>query len=114
MRFFYGVSFQAALSVSSKNETPIAHANPAIKMYIYSNKLSTSFRMKKILFSLMIILVFSSTISAQKLKLMTYNIRLDLASDGENAWPNRKAYWASQVGFYEPDSWVYKRLYRIK
>ncbi|WP_396195077.1 endonuclease/exonuclease/phosphatase family protein [Flavobacterium sp.] len=59
--------------------------------------------MKKILFSLMIILVFSSTISAQKLKLMTYNIRLDLASDGENAWPNRKAYWASQVGFYEPD-----------
>lgn len=34
---------------------------------------------------------------------MTYNIRLDVASDGENAWPNRKVYWASQVAFYEPD-----------
>lgn len=34
---------------------------------------------------------------------MTYNIRLDIASDGENAWPNRKVYWASQVAFYEPD-----------
>ncbi|WP_333878096.1 endonuclease/exonuclease/phosphatase family protein [Flavobacterium sp.] len=44
-----------------------------------------------------------STVSAQKLRLMTYNIRLDVASDGENAWPNRKAYWASQVAFYEPD-----------
>ncbi len=34
---------------------------------------------------------------------MTYNIRLDIASDGENAWPNRKDYWASQVTFHEPD-----------
>ena len=34
---------------------------------------------------------------------MTYNIRLDIASDSENAWPNRKDYWASQVTFYEPD-----------
>lgn len=44
-----------------------------------------------------------STIIAQKLTLMTYNIRLDVTSDGENAWPNRKAFWASQVAFYEPD-----------
>ena len=34
---------------------------------------------------------------------MTYNIRLDVSSDGENAWPNRKDYWASQITFYEPD-----------
>jgi len=34
---------------------------------------------------------------------MTYNIRLDVASDGENAWPNRKGYWSSQISFYEPD-----------
>jgi len=59
--------------------------------------------MKKILFSLMTILVFGGTISAQKLRLMTYNIRLDLAADGENAWPNRKEYWATQVVFHEPD-----------
>ena len=40
---------------------------------------------------------------AQDLKLMTYNIRLDVASDGENAWPNRKEFLANQVLFYDPD-----------
>lgn len=59
--------------------------------------------MKKIFFSLLLLLVFGNPILAQKLKLMTYNIRLDVASDGENAWPNRKDYWASQVIFHEPD-----------
>lgn len=59
--------------------------------------------MKKILFSLTLFLLFNGSASGQELKLMTYNIRLDLASDGENAWPNRKDYWASQVAFYEPD-----------
>lgn len=39
----------------------------------------------------------------QTLKLMTYNIRLDVASDGENDWTHRKDYWASQVQFYDPD-----------
>ncbi len=34
---------------------------------------------------------------------MTYNIRLDIASDGENAWPIRKEYLFSQLAFYEPD-----------
>lgn len=52
---------------------------------------------------LLITISFSPTISAQSLKLMTYNIRLDVASDGENAWPNRKEYWALQLSFYEPD-----------
>lgn len=52
---------------------------------------------------LLVTILFSSSISAQNLKLMTYNIRLDVASDGENAWPNRKEYWASQMSFYEPD-----------
>lgn len=39
----------------------------------------------------------------QTLKLMTYNIRLDVASDGVNAWPFRKDFFASQIQFYEPD-----------
>lgn len=52
---------------------------------------------------LLITISLPNTISAQSLKLMTYNIRLDVPSDGENAWPNRKEYWASQVSFYEPD-----------
>ncbi len=37
------------------------------------------------------------------LKIMTYNIRLDVASDGENAWPNRKDFLTSQVLFLAPD-----------
>jgi len=40
---------------------------------------------------------------AQSLKVMTYNIRLDVASDGENAWPLRKDFFTSQIQFYEPD-----------
>ena len=46
---------------------------------------------------------FSNFSKAQNLKLMTYNIRLDLARDGENAWSNRKDYFCSQLAFYEPD-----------
>jgi endonuclease/exonuclease/phosphatase family metal-dependent hydrolase len=34
---------------------------------------------------------------------MTYNIRLNTESDGENAWPIRKDYLCAQIQFYEPD-----------
>jgi len=34
---------------------------------------------------------------------MTYNIRLDVAVDGENDWTHRKDYFTSQIRFYEPD-----------
>ena len=37
------------------------------------------------------------------LSVMTYNIRLDVASDGENAWPNRKYFLTSQILFNSPD-----------
>ncbi|MDN3492546.1 endonuclease/exonuclease/phosphatase family protein [Winogradskyella bathintestinalis] len=37
------------------------------------------------------------------LKLMSYNIRLDIASDGENAWPNRRNFLSSQILFLDPD-----------
>ena len=40
---------------------------------------------------------------SQHLDVMTYNIRLDIASDGENAWENRKDFLSSQVQFYSPD-----------
>ena len=52
---------------------------------------------------LLITFSFPSMVSAQNLKLMTYNIRLDVASDGENVWANRKEYFCSQLSFYEPD-----------
>jgi endonuclease/exonuclease/phosphatase family metal-dependent hydrolase len=41
--------------------------------------------------------------SAQNIKVMTYNVRLDVASDGENDWTHRKDFFASQIQFYEPD-----------
>jgi endonuclease/exonuclease/phosphatase family metal-dependent hydrolase len=51
--------------------------------------------------------VFFSLVSiasyAQTLKLMTYNIRLDIASDAENDWSHRKDFLTSQIQFYEPD-----------
>ncbi|GAA3604579.1 endonuclease/exonuclease/phosphatase family protein [Flavivirga amylovorans] len=40
---------------------------------------------------------------SQNLSVMTYNIRLDVASDGDNAWPNRSHFLSSQVQFYSPD-----------
>lgn len=43
------------------------------------------------------------TANCQTIKLMTYNIRLDVAVDGENDWTHRKDFFASQIQFYEPD-----------
>jgi endonuclease/exonuclease/phosphatase family metal-dependent hydrolase len=56
---------------------------------------------KTILVVVMIALGFFSY--GQSLKAMTYNIRLDVASDGKNAWPFRKDFFSSQILFYEPD-----------
>ena len=60
--------------------------------------------MKRInnLIALVLIFTFCGAYG-QNLKIMTYNIRLDVASDGENAWPNRKDFFTSQIQFYAPD-----------
>ena len=55
---------------------------------------------------LMVFILFALTSvssHSQNLKLMTYNIRLDVDLDGENSWSNRKDYFTSQIRFYEPD-----------
>lgn len=57
---------------------------------------------KKIIYSV-VFLLMSIFLNAQTLKVMTYNIRLDVASDGENNWNYRKDYFTSQIQFYEPD-----------
>ena len=59
-------------------------------------------QVKKIIVSVVFLLMgfFSN---AQTLKVMTYNIRLDVDSDGTNAWPFRKEYFSSQIQFYNPD-----------
>jgi len=59
--------------------------------------------MKRISILLLIITMGFPSCKSQSLKVMTYNIRLDVASDGENAWPNRKDFLSSQVLFYRPD-----------
>lgn len=57
---------------------------------------------KKIIYSVLFLLM-SVYLNAQTLKVMTYNIRLDVVSDGENDWNHRKDYFTSQIQFYEPD-----------
>ncbi|RDI13367.1 endonuclease/exonuclease/phosphatase family protein [Flavobacterium sp. AG291] len=58
--------------------------------------------MKK-LFILSLILLTFTNINAQDITVMSYNIRLDVASDGENRWDNRKEMLASQVLQKNPD-----------
>ncbi|HLP93707.1 MAG TPA: endonuclease/exonuclease/phosphatase family protein [Saprospiraceae bacterium] len=48
-------------------------------------------------------LMLGCTLSAQTLTCMTYNIRLEVASDGDNAWEHRRDYLSDQIRFYEPD-----------
>ncbi len=59
--------------------------------------------MKKLSFSILLTIFCNGLFFAQDLKLITYNIRLDLESDGENKWQNRKEFLCSQLGFYDPD-----------
>jgi len=53
-------------------------------------------------FTFLIILI-ASALNAQSIKVMTYNIRLDVASDGLNSWKNRKDFFLGQLQFYEAD-----------
>ena len=53
---------------------------------------------------LFFLLNLSSTIvDAQDLKLMTYNMRLDLSVDGENAWSKRQHFFVNQLVELSPD-----------
>lgn len=58
--------------------------------------------MKKLLAFSFLILAFT-TGNAQEVKVLTYNIRLDVASDGENRWDNRKEMLTAQVVKLAPD-----------
>jgi len=61
---------------------------------------------KKILFLKLIVLFFSfnsCSISSEKLNIITYNIRLDVESDGVNQWNNRKEGVISLIKEEKPD-----------
>jgi endonuclease/exonuclease/phosphatase family metal-dependent hydrolase len=51
----------------------------------------------------LLVILLSVFSTAQSLKVMTYNIRLDVASDGENDWVHRRDFFCSQMQYYEPD-----------
>lgn len=58
--------------------------------------------MKKVFFLFVSLMPVFIT-NAQDLTVMTYNIRLNLKSDGVNAWPERKDFFTAQIQFYDPD-----------
>lgn len=58
--------------------------------------------MKRFLFALSFLLLTISGFT-QSLRMITYNIRLQTASDGANSWTNRKDFLISQLAFYGPD-----------
>jgi len=51
---------------------------------------------------LLLFITLASWTQEANVSFMTYNIRLDVASDGENAWPHRKEFLLNQIKFYEP------------
>ena len=59
--------------------------------------------MKNKVFLLAITLMIYAVGQGQDISVMTYNIRLDIASDGENSWSNRKDFLLSQIQFHAPD-----------
>jgi hypothetical protein len=70
------------------------------KKYILNFKLP----MKKIFNTLLVIFLFVIPVAAQQeIKLMSYNIRLDVKSDGENQWDKRKDRVAGLMKYYEAD-----------
>jgi endonuclease/exonuclease/phosphatase family metal-dependent hydrolase len=58
--------------------------------------------MKNVFAALIFLFIMTGT-QAQEVTTMTYNIRMNTDADGENAWPLRKEYLASQIKFYNPD-----------
>ena len=56
--------------------------------------------LKKTSFALLLCFLFS-VLGAQDLQVMTFNIRLNVASDSLNAWPYRRDNLASQVLFHD-------------
>ncbi len=71
-------------------------------MLEYTKNQYPTISMKKLVI-LLIFIGLSSNSYTQTFTAMTYNIRLNVAVDGENAWPFRKEYMTSQIRFYEPD-----------
>ncbi|MGB5431020.1 endonuclease/exonuclease/phosphatase family protein [Eudoraea sp.] len=51
----------------------------------------------------MFFLLIALNLNAQDITVLSYNIRLDVASDSLNRWDNRKDFLIGQLNFYEPE-----------
>jgi endonuclease/exonuclease/phosphatase family metal-dependent hydrolase len=54
-------------------------------------------------FLVIFLLMVASNANSQQIKVMSYNIRLDVASDGINQWSNRKEKLPALIAKYDPD-----------
>lgn len=59
--------------------------------------------MKNIYNVLLLLFITGSSSQAQDLAVMTYNIRLDVASDADNDWNHRNHFLTDQLAYYAPD-----------
>ena len=59
--------------------------------------------MKKFLIGVVTFLFVTNCSAQTTIKAMSFNIRLDAASDGENRWDVRKNRVAGLMQYYEPD-----------
>ena len=57
--------------------------------------------MRKIIFVVLLLIIFTSSQAQQPLNVMTFNIRYNTPNDSLNAWPYRKDKAASQILFHE-------------
>jgi len=60
-------------------------------------------RTKNIFNFFLIAVLFYNISNSQNISVMTYNLRLDVAVDGDNAWPNRKENLVSLIRYFSPD-----------
>lgn len=59
--------------------------------------------MKKFIVTILLFVSFLFATAQTEIKVMSYNIRLDVASDGENRWDARKDKVAGLMNYYEAD-----------
>lgn len=52
---------------------------------------------------LFLVFIFTASVLPQSFRVMTFNIRLDIPSDGENIWSKRKASFVSMIKFHKAD-----------
>lgn len=63
----------------------------------------TTIKTMRKLYAIALLCISSLAVNAQDVKVLSYNIRLDVASDTENRWDNRKAMLTEQVEQLSPD-----------